>query len=157
MTDLLLPPERISSAVFRHWAETLGEGVRTIYPGLRIETASLSEWFEIWVDHWTPRAQRQQAPELCDVRVTVHAFVKATTEKDRVQALMGQARLALSGRTLPIADPETSDAPPLGYVKLGTADIKELTRLDADARRHGLQHHVGLWHGIAQRVLHPAS
>ncbi len=151
MTTTTLPPQLISATVFRCWADGLSEPILTIYPGLRVETAHVTEWYEIWVDQWSPRAQRQRSPELCDLRVTVHAFVKATTDKSRIQQLMDHARTVLTGQTLAILDPDDSDTV-LGYIKLGEADIKELTRMDADAHRHGLQHQAALWRGIGQRV-----
>lgn len=151
MTTTALPPQLISSTVFRCWADGLAEPILTIYPGLRVDTANVTEWYELWIDQWSPRAQRQRAPELCDVRVTVHAFVKSTTDKSRVQQLMDQARTILTGRTIAMTDPDDSSSV-LGYIKLGEADIKELTRMDADAQRHGLQHQTALWRGIGQRI-----
>ncbi len=157
MSDTSLPPQLVSATVFRHWAEGLGETTPTLFPGLRGDTSSWSEWYEIWVDQWSARPQRQHAPELSDVRVTVHAFVKAGNDLGRIQELMRQAQTLLNGRTLAIVDPEQSGAPILGYLKLREPDVKELTRMDADASRHGLQHHVAQWRGIAQCIAAPAA
>lgn len=157
MTQTALPPQGISTAVFRAWTEGLTEPVPTVFPGLRHDTSRWSEWCELWVDHWSPRNQRHHAPEFADLRITVHVFVRGSRDKGRIQELIERARAILNGKTLPITTLSESSAAPsgeiVGYIKLGVADVKELSRLDADAQRHGLQHHVAIWNGIAQRVL----
>ncbi len=151
MGNSALAPAWVSSAIYRVWNDGIADAVPTLYPGLRGDTSLWTEWYELWVDHWSPRRQRAQAPELCDLRVTVHAFVKAAPSKARISELIEQARSLLTGQTISIPDPETSDAV-LGYIRLGDAQVKELTRSDADASRHGLQHHVAFWDGLAQRM-----
>lgn len=157
MTTTALPPQGISSAVFRAWTAGLTEPIPTLFPGVRSDTSQWSAWYELWVDHWSPRNQRKHAPELADLRVTVHVFVRGTPDKARIQQLIDRAREILNGQTLAISStPEDSDSDGehvVGYIKLGVAEVKELSRLDADAQRHGLQHHVAIWDGIAQRVL----
>lgn len=152
MSTTALSGTLIASTVFQHWASGPGASTPTVYPGLASDTSGWSAWYEIWVDHWSARRQRQQAPELQDVRVTVHAFARPSADLAQVQELMRQARELLTGVTWPIADSDPAETL-LGYLKLGEADIRELSRLDADASRHGLQHHVGQWSGLAMREL----
>lgn len=154
MSNTDVEPRWISSAVYRAWSEEVTEAVPTIYPGVEVDTTAWSEWYEIWVEQWQARPQRQRAPEFCDVRVTVHAFVRPTANKGRAQELMGVARTVLTGRTLAVENSD-SEGGVVGYIKLGNGDVKELTRVDADASRHGLQHLVGLWRGLAQRTDSP--
>lgn len=151
MTATQLPTERVSSAVFRWWVDELTLDVPTLYPGQPAQTEAWPEWYELWVDQWSPRVQRKEAPELSDVAITLHAFVKRSTDPGRVQVLMSQAATIFNGRTLPITS-GNSDEALLGYLKLGEARTQELTRLDADSARQGLLHHVAQWRGLAQRV-----
>lgn len=152
MSDTALPALRISGSVFRRWSEVLGPGLMTIFPGLVADTAPLTEWFELWIETWERRPQRGGSPELCDVRITAHAFVRPSDHPARIQVLAELARTALDGQTLAVVDPELSGRPVLGYLKLGLADSRDLTRLDRDAGAHGLHHQLLVWHGLAQRV-----
>lgn len=151
MTDAL-PVPLVSSAVFAAFAAGLPEPTPTLYPGTTGDTAHWSEWYEVWVDQQSPRVQRRGAPELCDLRVTVHVYVKPTLEKARVAQLAASAQQILNGQTIAIQEFSASDSL-LGYIKLGIGQVRELTRLDADAQRHGLQHQVIVWTGLAQRLL----
>jgi hypothetical protein len=155
MTETELSPRWITGAVFQAWATGIADELPTVYPGVTVTTAGWEAWYEIWVDQLAARPQRSRAPELSDVQVTVHAFVRTTTDQGRIHELMRRAQAVLSGQTLVVVDTDVSGTPTRGYVKLGTALVKELTRLDADASRHGLQHSVAVWRGIAQRVISP--
>ncbi len=146
-----LPPQSIGSALFTHWSHEIDGATPTIYPGVSADTTAWEAWYELWVDAWSPRPRRVRAPELSDVQVAVHAYVRTTTDQGRIAEMMAEAQRILTGRTLPIAaGPEDSRV--VGYLKLGPAQVKELTRLEGAASRRGWQHHVALWRGIAQRV-----
>jgi hypothetical protein len=146
-TSLTLEPAAISAAVFQTWSASVGDDPVTCFPGVRQDTHGRPAWFELWVEQWQPRVQRRQSPELSDLRVTVHVFVRPALETGRIQELVAAARGALDLQTLPVLSGETI----VGYVKLGAAEVRELSRSDAD--RHGLQHQLLLWRGCAQRVL----
>ena len=147
-TSTTLDPATISAAIIQTWSTALGDDPVTFYPGVRQDTNGRPAWFELWVEQWQPRVQRRQAPELSDVRVTAHVFVRPTLATAHIQKLVAAARAALDLQTLPIVV-ETST---IGYVKLGAAEVRELTRTEADPGRHGLQHQLLIWRGCAQRV-----
>lgn len=151
MTPTALPPEWIAAAVFERWRDALASDAPTIYPGLHVDTSAWPEWFELWLDSWSPRRQRSVAPELTNLLVTAHCFVRPATDAGRVLQLAAAAQQALNRQTLAIADPAAREVV-VGYAKFTEADVRDVTRLEADAGRHGLQHHVVTWHGWAQRV-----
>ncbi len=147
-TTTALDPAAISATIIQTWNAAIGDDPVTFYPGIRQDTTGRDAWFELWIEQWQPRLQRRQAPELSDLRVSVHVFVRPRLATAHIQELVASARAALDVQTLPIVVEETT----IGYVKLGPVEVRELTRNAADPGQHGLQHQLLLWRGCAQRV-----
>jgi len=144
-------PRDIAASVCRNWSDALTSGLVTIYPGADVGTASLPEWFELWVDAWSTRPQRATAPERWDVSISVHCFTKPGLDAGRVQELAETARRILAGAVIPLH--ATAAGPLLGHLQLHEPELVDLSRHDRDRRRSPLRHALVRCRGVAQAAV----
>lgn len=139
----------LATTVCRHWQATLPSGFVTAWPGTEVGTATLSEWFELWVDAWQPRPQRAISPARWDVAVTVHCYVRPQLDAGRVQELAELARAALANRLLSVRT--TNAGPLLGHLQLLEPELVDLSRKELERRKSALRHAMLRGRGVAQQ------
>lgn len=139
----------IAASVFAHWAANYPLEVTTVYPATRVDVAALNEWLEIWVNSWQRGPQRTGGKEQIDVSVTVHCFVERTLDKGRVLELADGVTATLQHQQIVISDQTLSGVPTVGHLQMFETQTRTLTRPDADAGRHRMQHVVLTTGGMA--------
>ena len=147
-----LSQKDIAGSLFSHWADQFPLSVTTIYPGTRIETVSLTEWLELWIETWSRRAQRTTNKQVLDLTVSVHCFVKQGLDKSRIYELADAVRQTIAQKTVPIRDTSLSGTPVTGYLTLTEPETHELTRNNIGSLQHAMQHLVITCRGIAQEI-----
>ena len=147
---VVLSQEAISASLLFYWKTQFGESVTTIYPGMKVDTTSLSEWVEIWVDSWSRRPQRIGGIPLIDVTVTVHCFVKSGQESGRIQQLTDSIRSVFAQETIALINFHQSDEPQMGLIRLKEPETRNLTRNQAGALQVVLHHTAIIVRGSAQ-------
>lgn len=150
MTEIL-SQEAISASLLSYWSGRFGGGVTTIYPGMKVDTAGLSEWAEIWVDSWSRRPQRIGGIPLIDVAATVHCFVKAGTDSGRIQELTDAVRSVFAQESVPLKDFSQSGEPDIGIIRLKEPETRNLTRNHSGSLQVVLHHTAVIVRGTAQR------
>jgi len=147
---VVLSQEAISASLLSFWKTQFGESVTTIYPGMKVDTTSLTEWVEIWVDSWSRRPQRLGGIPLIDVTVSVHCFVKAGSESGRIQQLTDSIRTVFAQETIPLIDETVSDDSSIGFIRLKEPETRNLTRAQTGTLQVALHHMAIIVRGSAQ-------
>ena len=146
----VLSQEAISASLLSYWSDQFGSGVTTIYPGMKTDTAGLSEWVEIWVDSWSRRPQRIGGIPLMDVTATVHCFVKTGTDSGRIHELTDIARSLFAQESVPLIDFTQSGEPNIGVIRLKEPETRNLTRNQSGSLEVVLHHTAVIVRGRAQ-------
>lgn len=149
MTDVL-SQEAISASLLSFWSSEFGGSVTTVYPGMKVDTTSLSEWVEIWVDSWSRRPQRLGGIPYLDVTATVHCFVKAGQESGRIQAITDAVRSVFAQESIPLKNFSESAEPTIGWIRLKEPETRNLTRHQAGSLQVVLHHTAVIVRGAAQ-------
>lgn len=142
----------ITGSLFGHWAANYPLAVTTVYPATKVDVAGLSEWLEIWVNSWQRNPQRTGGKEQVDVSVTVHCFTDRTLDKGRIHELADGVKATLEHQQVSVTDQTLSGTPTVGHLQLFETQARTLTRVDADAGRHGMQHVVLTTGGLATEM-----
>lgn len=146
----VLSQEAISASLLSYWSTQFGSSVTTIYPGMKVDTADLTEWVEIWVDSWSRRPQRIGGIPLIDVTATVHCFVKAGSDSGRIQELTDVVRSVFAQESVPLKDFTQSGAPEIGVIRLKEPETRNLTRNHSGSLQVVLHHTAVIVRGTAQ-------
>jgi hypothetical protein len=146
----VLSQEAISASLLSYWSDQFGGGVTTIYPGMKVDTAELPEWVEIWVDSWSRRPQRIGGIPLIDVTATVHCFVKAGSDSGRIQKLTDAVRSVFAQESVPLIDFSQSGAPDIGVIRLKEPETRNLARNQSGSLQVILHHTAVIVRGTAQ-------
>jgi len=149
MTEVLSQAE-ISASLLTYWKQQFGEEVTTIYPGMKVDTTSLSEWVEIWVDSWSRRPQRLGGIPYLDVTTTVHCFVKAGQQSGRIQTLTDSVRSLFAQESIPLKEFSESAEPTIGWIRLKEPETRNLTRNQIGTLQVVLHHTAVIVRGSAQ-------
>lgn len=153
----MVPADRIIATLHSHWAAVLAPGVVTLFPGSRIDTAGLLEWFEFCVDAWSDPPRRTMSPDRLSLVITLHGFSRHPTQKTGVHRLASLARNALSGRTLPIAPSETISKDFCACLRIREHTAHDLTRNHAALGQERLQHLVLNFEAIVEETPTPSA
>lgn len=141
----------ITRNLHTYWDTSYPLSVTTIYPAVAVDTESLTEWQEIWIDTWTRQPRRASASPIIDLSVSVHVFVRQTNDKTRLHQLSEAARDTLDGNTIAVNDFDQSGSPIVGYVKLREPQTRDLTR-GRQNQGDPLTHHLITYAGTAESV-----
>lgn len=144
--------QSISAGLQTWWRDQFPLNVTTIYPGVLVDTSATDEWIEIQIDTWSRRPQRTIDKRLLDFSLTIHCFVKSTTDTKRIHELTDAAGETLSQKDVPVKNYDLSAEPILGYAKLFETDVRNLSRNDVDTNKHNMFHTVLSCTGIAQEI-----
>jgi len=136
----------LSAAFCRWWHDRSPSDEWTLYPGMTREVAALAEWFEVCVDAAIPQPGNGVL-EFVEVSVSVHVWSRPGPALGRGQQFAEQARQRLAGALIPLANSSEDE---YGVLRLREPELRDLTRADRDAGRHGLQHWVVRCSGQAQ-------
>ena len=147
-----LTHESLAASLFSHWANAFPLAVTTLYPGTRIDTSGLLEWLELWIDTWSPPAQRQTAKQRIALSLTVHCFVKPSLDKSRLYELADAVRITLAQQTIPLHDHQSSGRPLIGYATLQELESRELTRNHIHSLQQPLRHLTLTCQATAQQI-----
>ena len=147
-----LSQKDIAGSLFSFWADQFPLTVTTIYPGTRIETVSLAEWMELWIETWSRRPQRGTNKQVLELAVSVHCFVKQGLDKSRIHELADAVRSTIAQQTIAIRDNAMSGTPVTGYLMLTEPQTHELTRNNIGSLQHAMQHLVITCRGVAQQI-----
>ncbi|MBD3673491.1 MAG: hypothetical protein HUJ26_08185 [Planctomycetaceae bacterium] len=149
MTEVL-SQEAIAASLLSFWKSRFDGSVTTIYPGMKVDTTSLSEWVEIWVDSWSRRPQRLGGIPYLDVTATVHCFVKSGQESGRIQAITDSVRTVFAQESIPLKDYSESAVPTIGLIRLKEPETRNLTRHQTGSLQIVLHHTAVIVRGAAQ-------
>lgn len=144
--------ELIAASLFSFWNDQFPLVVTTIYPGTKFDTAALNEWLDVSIDSWSRRPQRAGAFARIDLSLVVHVFVEQGLDKSRIYELADAVHSTISQTTIPLRDYDLSGTPVIGHATMSEPETRDLTRKDADALRHAMQHIVITCSGVAQQV-----
>jgi len=129
--------QHLLNTLHHHWATTVVDPP-TLYPGITLNTESLTAWYELWVTTFADRPRRKLHPEQIDVAITIHCFSTHPTDTTLAHQLAVTARQTLTHLTLAIndeADPPNS----LGHLSIEEPTLHNLTRTHANQSRPRLQ------------------
>jgi hypothetical protein len=146
----MLSMRSIVTSLMARAAAALPEGVALAWPGVQLATETLSEWVEAWCDAVNNLPQRCHPPEQREVWLTLHAFARPTNETTRVHEITESLRATFNAQTIPVIDPSTLPASPVGSVRMREADVRDLTHLHAEDQRRPLNHLVVMVRGTVQ-------
>ncbi|MEM1060976.1 MAG: hypothetical protein AAF532_02805 [Planctomycetota bacterium] len=141
--------EMVTAAIASEWKEELGAGVDVVTPGRRLDGDASSEWAELDVELYTGRAGRPSG-RFDAVTVIANVFAKAGEDAYRAREIADTAKAAFDGRTVAVPDYDLSGRPVIGYVRLGEATLRDLTR--STAVRQELSQCSLIWRGTAQPI-----
>lgn len=125
-------------------------GVRVISPGERVDGNSFEAWVDLDVEAWTGRSGRASG-RLDGVTVTADVFVRRDGDAYRSRELADRARGAFDGATVTVLNFDESSRPAVGFVRLGEAVVRELSR--SGAVRQELSRVTLTWRGVAQPLV----
>ncbi len=145
-----LPHHAITASLFQFWSDRFNSGTTTVYPGMKVDTVSLSEWVELWVDAWSRRPQRSAGTPFVELTVTVHCFVRSGPDAGRLHALTDLVRATFAQAVVPLIDFTVSDTPEIGTIRLKEAETRNLTRRDTGTLQVVLHHTAVVIRGVVQ-------
>ncbi|VAX40671.1 hypothetical protein MNBD_PLANCTO02-2912 [hydrothermal vent metagenome] len=144
--------QSISAGLQTWWRDQFPLSVATAYPGLFINTETMSEWIEIQIDTWSRRPQRAIDKRLLDFSLTIHCFVKPTGDTKRIHVLTDAVRETLAQRDIPIKNYDVSAETVIGFAKLFEIEVRDLSRNDFDSNKHRMFHSALSCTGFAQEI-----
>ena len=146
----VLSHDAISASLLSFWNNQFPGGVVTVYPGMKVNTTDLTEWVELWIDSWSRKPQRIGGCSLNDVSVTVHSFVRASSQSGRIHELTDSIRSVFSQETIELKDYSLSAEPLIGSIHMKEPETRNLTKNTLDQRQVVLHHTVVVFRGFAQ-------
>jgi hypothetical protein len=151
----MLPPHHIVSAVQRRWAEETAATAPTAYPGTRLDTAGLPQWFELWVDAFSAAPQRHVSPDRLTISILVHCFARDAADKLAAHRLANAARASLAASTLTITDAAEPTPAVIGFLTPQQPQLHDLSRTHAALNQERLQHLVLVVPALAHELTTP--
>lgn len=148
----MLPAQHLITSIHSHWASQVPNGTPTIYPGARVDTNRLTDWYELWVDAWSDSPRRHADPDGLTVSILIHCFSRQPTRKTTVQRLASVARTALARQTLSIIDADAPTPRTIGFLRLREHAVHDLSRNHAALGQERLQHLVLVFEARAEEV-----
>ena len=152
MSRIGLTQNQLTGSVFSYWRDLFSPEVKTVFPGMQIDTAKENKWVELWMQSTLRKPQRVTSQKLHDVSILVHCFSHAGNERSHINQLAETSLELLSQQILVIRDFEQAGVPIVGYLKLYEAESRILTRNRLE-KESGLQHIVVTCDGIAQSLI----
>jgi hypothetical protein len=150
----MLPTPHIITALHRHWAGATAATATTLYPGTRLDTAALPQWFELWVDAFSADPQRHVSPDRFSISILVHCFARDDADKLAAHRLADAARAALGGWTLTITDAAEPTPAIIGFLTQEPR-LHDLSRPQAALNQERLQHLVVVVPALAHELTTP--
>lgn len=148
----MVKQQAITSSLMKFWQDQMTVSVTTIYPGMQVDTSSLSAWYEWRAEVWQRIVQRQQQKQLLRLNIQVHLYARETVSGMGPHELSDEARGIYTQTTVPVYDYEESGTPLIGQAMLYEPEIRELSRSDLNHGRHALRHQLIQWNGIVQEI-----
>ncbi len=148
----LIKQKNMIASFHKYWNDQLPLTIKTIYPGMKFDTASLSEWLELWVEpHSRPLQRIVSKPEF-KVSVTIHCFVTPGNNRARIHEISDAIRGILSQKTIEILDYDLSGNPVTGYLRFQEEVVQNQTRKISTQFHTSIQHLVLKCKGLAQSI-----
>lgn len=141
--------KNIVSSVSAFWRQRMPIPVTTLYPGLRLNTASLPEWIELSFPMFRESKSRTGDAALCELAVTANCFAKSSNDKGRIHTIVDACRNTLRHQLIFIRDHDAIGAPAIGYVRFFEANLRFENASD-DEVVHAIDSASVTFQGIAQ-------
>ncbi len=145
----MLSDEHLVASLQRHWSTTTATPTR--FSGAPLETRHLDAWCDFAVISTSAPVRRHGMPDRRVLLVTVHCFAKTGADSFACQRIATVARETLEHQVIAVTDPAVADSL-LGFLDLREVEVRDLSRVQADAGHPDLQHLVLTVVAVAQAV-----
>ncbi|WP_437225294.1 hypothetical protein SH661x_004002 [Planctomicrobium sp. SH661] len=142
---------QLTAVLQNAWQNSIVLDTPTQFPGVPLDAAQLSSWFEFWVTQSYQPPQRDPGLESMELMIDVHCYSRGA-EKRHVFTMVDSVRTVLAHQTFPLSTGDDADLTQ-GVLRIREATVRDLTRELDSQPRLPLQHIVVSFAGAAEQML----